>query len=103
MVHSARRKVWVGLPLGLLVISMFVSIRRGSRGVEISEGLADLGRQEQTMRDRMASEMIRTDSLESRERILTAAAALGLRPATEREIRFLPSAGGGPASRREAP
>lgn len=55
--------------------------------------LDELGREQALVRARVARAMVRVDSLGSRERILAAAAPLGLRLPREEEIVFLRDVG----------
>jgi cell division protein FtsL len=74
----------------LLVASMLVSLRRTAGGRKLSESLNALAREEVVLRTQLAEELVRVDSLSSRERILEVAAGLGLRSPEDREIINLP-------------
>lgn len=75
---------------------MIVSIRRGAEGRRISEALEQLEREERVADARVAAATSVLDSLLSRERILQAAARLGLRPASDGDVVFLAEPPPGP-------
>lgn len=77
--------------LGVLAVaaSMVTAVRRGAEARHLSREIEVLERAEQVTRDRMSRLVHRVDSLSSRARMREAAAKLGLRPATDREIVFL--------------
>jgi hypothetical protein len=69
---------------------MAVSVRRTAEGRRLAESLSELEREELVLRTQLAEELIRVDSLSSRERILVEAARLGLRSPRDEEIVHLP-------------
>lgn len=102
----------VALAAGILVLAggMLLSVERGSRARRLSDQLSALDRQTTEARSRLADAMRRMDSLSSRERIVAAAARLGLHPASDADITFLradtasvTTRGSEPAARRKIP
>jgi len=83
----------LGLAAGLVVLAggMLLSVERGSRARRVSDRLSALDRQAVDARARLTDAMRRLDSLSSRERIVVAAARLGLHPASDADITFLRS------------
>ena len=81
----------VGLAAGLVVLAggMLLSVERGSRARRVSDRLSALDRQTVEARARLGDAVRRLDSLSSRERIVVAAARLGLHPANDADITFL--------------
>jgi len=72
---------------------MLVSVRRTAEGRRLAESINELRDEEQLLLTRLSYELVRVDSLSSRERILIAGARFGLRPATDDEIIHLPDVG----------
>jgi hypothetical protein len=79
--------------LTLVALSLLVSVRRTAEGRRIAASINELREEEQVLLTRLSYELVRVDSLSSRERILVSAAPLGLRPATDDEILHLPDVG----------
>jgi hypothetical protein len=73
--------------------SLVVSVDRTAEGRELAESINELRREQEVLRMRQAEELVRVDSLSSRERVLVAAARLGLRPAADDEVLHLPDVG----------
>jgi hypothetical protein len=95
---STRRRptaAQVGFRLSLaagfvaLAAGMLLSVARGAQARRTSERLSAIERQTVDVRARLTEGMRRLDSLGSRERILAAAAKLGLHPASDSDISFL--------------
>jgi len=86
---SVRRWAPSIFALLALAVAMISAVRRGAEGRAISDELGHLSLEEQVVRDRLAEEAIRADSLGSRARIRVVAAEYGLRPARDHEITFL--------------
>ncbi len=86
---SIRRWALPAVSLLALAIAMISAVRRGVEARAISDDLGRLSLEEQVVRDRLAAEALRADSLGSRARIRIAAGELGLRPARDHEITFL--------------
>ena len=79
---------------GLAVVgSLLVSVARTAEGRKLAESINELRREEELLRIRQSEELVRVDSLSSRERILATAARIGLRPASDDEVRHLPDVG----------
>ena len=79
--------------LSVVAGSLFVSVDRTAKGRKLAESINELRREEQMLLTRLSEELVRVDSLSSRERILVAAARYGLRPATDDEVLHLPDVG----------
>lgn len=88
--RNGRRNRAMAVAVTALVISLGISVRRSAQGTRVAAELADLQREERALEAQAVEEWIRVDSLESRERVLSAAGQLGLRPSTEGEILYLP-------------
>jgi hypothetical protein len=73
--------------------SLVVSVDRTAEGRKLAESINEFQREEEVLRIRQSEELVRVDSLSSRERILVAAARYGLRPATDDEVLHLPDVG----------
>ena len=73
--------------------SLILSVDRTGEGRRLAESINDLRREEQVLSIRQSEELVRVDSLSSRERILVAAARFGLRPAMDDEVLHLPDVG----------
>lgn len=56
----------------------------------LAESLSDYRTEEQLLVTRLADELVRVDSLSSRERILAVGSRQGLRPARDDEVLHLP-------------
>lgn len=90
---ALRRRLSVLSILSLVALSLGVSVRRTAEGRRLAESINDLRAEEQVLLTRFSEELVRVDSLGSRERILLAAARLGLRPASDDEVLHLPDVG----------
>lgn len=80
------------IPAGLLV-----SVQRTGEGTRLAEQLAELRRETMLLEEALVDEVVRVDSLTSRERIARIAPELGLRQAEDHEVVILgevPRAGG---------
>jgi hypothetical protein len=73
--------------------SLILSVDRTGEGRKLAESINELRREEEVLKIRQSEELLRVDSLSSRERILVAAARFGLRPATDDEVLHLPDVG----------
>lgn len=87
--RSARRRVLFLLAVATLSTSMLVAVRRSSEARQLSQELQALERAEDVAQSALSSAMIRADSLGSRPRMISAGAAIGLRPVTEAEFEWL--------------
>jgi hypothetical protein len=76
-----------------VVGSLIVSVDRTAEGRKLAKSINDLRREEALLLIRQSEELVRVDSLSSRERILVAAARFGMRPATDDEVLHLPDVG----------
>jgi len=86
-----------------LILSLGVSVRRSAEGTRLAREISELERAERAAEAQVGEELVRVDSLASRRRILVVADRLGLRPAHEGELLYLPdiaaSAGAGSEAR----
>lgn len=89
-VGSGRRRALVAASCLALILSLGVSVRRSADGTRLAREIADLERAERAAEAQAEEEMLRVDSLASRRRILVVADRLGLRPAHENELMYLP-------------
>lgn len=87
--RALRRRTLPVLGVLLVAASMVAAVKRGAEARRLSREIEVLERAELVTRDRMSRLIHRVDSLSSRARMREAAAKLGLRPATDREIVFL--------------
>lgn len=69
------------IPAGLVV-----SVRRSAQGTRLAEQIEDLRRETRLLEEALAEEVVRVDSLSSRDRIGREATRLGLRLAQEDEV-----------------
>lgn len=91
---GARRRQWlVAGCVSAVIGSLVVSVGRTAEGRKLAESINELRSEEELLRIRQSEELVRVDSLASRERILVAAARLGLRPAADDEVVHLPDVG----------
>jgi hypothetical protein len=74
-------------------VSLVVSVQRTAEGRRLAESINQLRSEELVLATRLSEELVRVDSLSSRERILLAASRFGLRPAADDEILHLPDVG----------
>jgi len=89
---GARRLGYrVALVAGIAAVAggMLRSVERGSQARAASERLTEIDRRTVEARARLTEAMRRVDSLSSRDRILHAAADLGLHPPSDADISFL--------------
>ena len=73
--------------------SLFVSVDRTAEGRKLAESIGELRSEEELLRIRQSEELVRVDSLSSRDRILATAVRIGLRPAADDEVHHLPDVG----------
>jgi len=85
MILSACATVVVG--------SLVLAVDRTAEGRKLAESISELSREEEMLLIRQSEELVRVDSLSSRERILIAAARYGMRPARDDEVVHLPDVG----------
>ena len=90
---SRRRQLVVAGCVSAVVGSLVVSVDRTAGGRQLAESITELRTEEDVLRIRQSEELVRVDSLASRERILVAAARFGLRPATDDQVVHLPDVG----------
>lgn len=94
---GSRRSRWstavAVLSAAALVGSMLVAVRRDGAAREAITDADSLRREVQAAREVLNRELRRADSLSSRQRIVEVAGRMGLRPAEDGEVRFLPATG----------
>jgi hypothetical protein len=90
---TRRRQLLVAGCVSAVIGSLFLSVDRTGEGRKLAESINELRREEELLSLRQSEELVRVDSLSSRERILVAAARFGLRPATDDEVIHLPDVG----------
>jgi len=90
---ARRRQLIVAVSILAVVASLIGSVNRTANGNRLAESISDLRREEEVLRTRLSEELVRVDSLASRDRILVAAARFGMRPATDDEVVHLPDVG----------
>lgn len=88
-VGSRRRGLLLILALLTIPAGLFISVRRTADGTRLSEQLAELRRETVLLEEALVDEVVRVDSLASRERIGRVASELGLRQATDDEVVLL--------------
>lgn len=90
---AARRRLLVLAGVLTVAASLLVSVDRTSGGRMLAESINQYRTEEQLLLTRLADELVRVDSLSSRERILQVAGRRGFRPAEDHEILHLPDVG----------
>jgi hypothetical protein len=83
----------MAVSLAAVVGSLIASVNRTANGNRLAESINGLRREDEVLRTRLSEELVRVDSLSSRDRIVIAAARLGMRPATDDEVVHLPDVG----------
>lgn len=102
-VGSRRRGLLIGLAVLTIPAGLFVSVRRTAEGTRLSEQLAELRRETVLLEEALVDEVVRVDSLASRERIGRVASELGLRQATDGEVVILGDVSGTNRTASEGP
>lgn len=102
-VGSRRRGLLMVLAVLTIPAGLFVSVRRTAEGTRLSEQLAELRRETVLLEEALVDEVVRVDSLTSRERIGRAASELGLRRASDDEVVILGEVRGINRIAREGP
>lgn len=90
---TTRRRLLVLAGVIAVAASLLVSVDRTTEGRLLAESITDYRTEEQLLLTRLSEELVRVDSLGSRERILVVAARSGLRPAADDEVIHLPDVG----------
>jgi hypothetical protein len=88
-VGTLRRQVIVAAAALMIPVGLLVSIRRSAEGTRLADTLADLRRETRLLDEALVDEIVRVDSLTSRERVGRLAAELGLRQASDDEVVIL--------------
>lgn len=90
---TARRRALVLAGFLSVAASLLISVDRTAEGRLLAESINAYGTEEQLLLTRLSEELVRVDSLASRERILVVGARYGLRPAADDEVLHLPDVG----------
>ena len=88
-VGSMRRRVILTVAALTIPAGLLFSVRRTAEGTRMAEQLAELRRETGLLEEALVDEVMRVDSLTSRERIGRAAEALGFRQAADDEVVIL--------------
>lgn len=88
-VGSTRRRVILVAAALTVPAGLLFSVRRTAEGTRLAEQLAELGRETVLLEEVLVEEVVRVDSLTSRERIGRVAEELGLRQAADHEVVIL--------------
>lgn len=72
-----------------MILALTAVVQRGEEGRRLSRDVLALHSEEQVLRDRIAEETARVDSLGSLGRLQTVADAIGLRQAGDGEVTYL--------------
>lgn len=99
--RTVRRWLLPVLAWVTLILALTAVIQRGEEGRRLSREVLALQSEEQIVRDRIAEETARVDSLGSLGRLQTAAEAIGLRQAGDGEVTYLRDAEPGRMGERE--
>lgn len=102
-VGTARRQAIVGLALLAIPAGLVVAVQRTAEGTRLAEQLDELRRETRLLEEALVDEVVRVDSLASRERIERAAGPLGLRPASEEEVVVVSATSAGTNVKAEGP
>lgn len=85
-VGTARRRMMIVAAALTIPAGLVISVRRSAQGTRLAEQIEDLRRETRLLEEALAEEVVRVDSLSSRDRIGRAATRLGLRLAQEDEV-----------------
>lgn len=85
-VGTARRRMMIVAAALTIPAGLVVSVRRSAQGTRLAEQIEDLRRETRLLEEALAEEVVRVDSLSSRDRIGRVATRLGLRLAQEDEV-----------------
>ncbi|MGD8497084.1 MAG: hypothetical protein PVF05_12990 [Gemmatimonadales bacterium] len=84
---GTTRRQWIVVAAALTIpAGLVVSVRRSAQGTRLAEQIEDLRRETRLLEEALAEEVVRVDSLSSRDRIGRVATRLGLRLAREDEV-----------------
>lgn len=88
-IGSTRRSVILVVASLTIPAGLLFSVRRTAEGTRMAEQLAELRRETRLLEEALVEEVMRVDSLSSRERIGRAAEQLGFRQAEDDEVVIL--------------
>lgn len=88
-VGDARRRIIVIAAALTIPAGLLVSVGRTADGTRLAEQLEELRRETMLLEEALVEEVVRVDSLSSRERIGRVADELGLRQAEDHEVVIL--------------
>lgn len=88
-VGAARRRIIIVAAALTIPAGLMVSVRRTAEGTRLAEQLEELRRETMLLEEALVDEVVRVDSLTSRDRIGRAAEELGLRQAEDHEVVIL--------------
>lgn len=83
---TIRRRLVVVLAALSIPIGLMISVRRTAEGTRLAEQLADLRRETMLLEETLVDEVVRVESLSSRERIARIVEERGFRQATDDEV-----------------
>lgn len=92
-VGDARRRAILTAAALTIPAGLVISVTRSAEGTRLAEQLEELRRETRLLEEALVDEVVRVDSLASRERIGHAAGALGLRQAEDFEVVILRDVG----------
>lgn len=88
-VGTARRQALLVLAALTIPAGLLLSVRRTADGTRLAERLAELRRETMLLEEALVDEVVRVDSLTSRERIARIAGEYALRQAEDHEVVIL--------------
>ncbi|HSM07671.1 MAG TPA: hypothetical protein VLA33_01485 [Gemmatimonadota bacterium] len=83
---AIRRRFVMVLAALTIPVGLMVSVRRTAEGTRLAEQLADLRRETMLLEETLVDEVVRVESLTSRERIARIVEERGFRQATDDEV-----------------
>lgn len=83
---AIRRRFVMVLAALSIPVGLMVSVRRTAEGTRLAEQLADLRRETMLLEETLVDEVVRVESLTSRERIARIVEERGFRQATDDEV-----------------
>lgn len=88
-VGDARRRIIIVAATLTIPAGLLISVGRTAEGTRLAEQLEELRRETMLLEEALVEEVVRVDSLTSRERIGQVADELGLRQAEDHEVVIL--------------
>lgn len=83
---AIRRRFVIVLAALTIPVGLMISVRRTAEGTRLAEQLADLRRETVLLEETLVDEVVRVESLTSRERIARIVEERGFRQATDDEV-----------------